>query len=74
MLKKTIIALLTVTALICSTEQIIATDFIGNNSSLKFHYSNCRVGKKIKADHQVNFNSREEAINAGYTPCKICNP
>ena len=44
----------------------------GNVNSLKFHRPGCRVYncKNCTAD----FASREEAISAGYVPCKLCNP
>ena len=53
---------------------VLAADYVGNSNSMKFHYADCRLGKKIRADHRVDFNSREEAIDAGYIPCQICNP
>ncbi len=44
----------------------------GNVNSLKFHRPGCKVYncKNCTAD----FASREEAISAGYVPCKLCNP
>lgn len=46
--------------------------YIGNINTMKFHKSTC---SKLPAEHnRVYFNSRQEAINAGYTPCKICKP
>lgn len=48
--------------------------YVGNTASHKFHYEGCRAEQKIRADHRVNFDTREEAVNAGYTPCGICRP
>ena len=48
--------------------------YIGHKNSKKFHYPNCKWGKKIKPENQVWFNSREEAIDKGYVPCKVCKP
>ena len=50
----------------------ISGDYHGNIDSLKFHKSgckhfNCKNCTKI-------FNTRDEAVKAGYSPCKICNP
>lgn len=44
----------------------------GNLRSRKFHRPGCRYYncKNCKAV----FNSREEAIKAGYVPCKVCRP
>jgi len=44
----------------------------GNTKSKIFHKSSCRY-YDCKNCTRV-FYSREEAINAGYRPCKICNP
>lgn len=48
--------------------------YVGNSNSHKFHYSDCKSVKKMSAKNKVELNSREDAINSGYTPCKICNP
>ena len=46
--------------------------YIGNLSSHKFHASACRG--LPKEGNRVYFNSRDEAISAGYDPCGICKP
>ncbi|NLD50733.1 MAG: hypothetical protein GX660_26635 [Clostridiaceae bacterium] len=46
--------------------------YIGNKNTKKFHRSSCSSLPYPK--NQVIFNSREEAINAGYEACKRCNP
>jgi hypothetical protein len=48
------------------------TSYIGNKNSMKFHLPSCRFlpGEK----NRVVFASRQEAINKGYVPCKICKP
>ena len=48
--------------------------YVGNKSSKKFHYSWCSSVSDIKDKNKVTFNSREEAIDSGYVPCKRCNP
>lgn len=48
--------------------------YVGNTSSHKFHYEGCRAEQRIRADHRVHFDTREEAVDAGYTPCGICKP
>ncbi|MBP6964613.1 MAG: hypothetical protein KBC96_09425 [Armatimonadetes bacterium] len=47
-------------------------DFIGNKSSKKFHRATCRHLPAEK--NRVQFKSRDEAIEAGYDPCKVCKP
>ena len=48
--------------------------YIGNANSYKFHYASCSSVDQMKESNKVEFYSRDEAINAGYDPCKRCNP
>lgn len=49
-----------------------AGGYIGNRNSKKFHLPSCST---LPAEqNRVYFKTREEAINAGYSPCKRCNP
>lgn len=65
------IALLTALLVtLCST----TLAYVGNSASHKFHYEGCRAEQRIRADHRVHFDTREEAIDAGYAPCGICRP
>ena len=45
--------------------------YIGNNSSKKFHRPTC--SSLPASQNRAYFKTREEAIKAGYVPCKICN-
>jgi hypothetical protein len=48
--------------------------YIGNANSKKFHRPGCYYVDQMNAENKVCFSSREEAIAAGYVPCKKCNP
>lgn len=48
--------------------------YVGNSNSFKFHKSSCREVDSMNDKNKVYFNSRENAINSGYTGCKKCNP
>ncbi|MCL5772527.1 MAG: hypothetical protein M1479_09705 [Actinobacteria bacterium] len=48
--------------------------FVGSKNSDVYHYSDCVYAKKIKPENLITFSSVEEAKNAGYRPCKKCNP
>jgi len=48
--------------------------YIGNANTYVFHYSWCHYVNMMKDSNKVYFNTRQEAINAGYRPCKVCNP
>lgn len=50
----------------------IANTYIGNKNSKKFHRPTCSY--LPNQENQVTFSSRNEAIAAGYEPCKRCNP
>ena len=52
----------------------VSQSYIGNSNSKKFHYPYCNSVEKMSPGNRVEFNSLEEAINAGYAPCKRCNP
>lgn len=49
-------------------------NYVGNSNSGKFHISSCGSVSKMSEGNKVFFSSRDEAINQGYVPCKICNP
>ncbi|WP_194174734.1 Ada metal-binding domain-containing protein [Desulfofundulus thermobenzoicus] len=49
-----------------------AGKYIGNSNSKKFHYPDCQWAQKISPSNRVEFNTREEAVNAGYQPCEGC--
>lgn len=47
-------------------------NYVGNKRSLKFHRQDCRYLPAEK--NRIYFKTREEAINEGYVPCKVCKP
>ncbi len=48
--------------------------YIGCSSTMVFHGTDCRYCDIIKPENRVEFFSVEEALNAGYRPCKACKP
>ena len=48
--------------------------FVGSKNSEVYHYPSCRYVEKIKPEHLIYFDTPEEAIEAGYRPCKVCSP
>lgn len=46
--------------------------YIGNIKSKKFHRFDCKTLPAEK--NRVEFSSRDEAVNSGYSPCGNCNP
>jgi methylphosphotriester-DNA--protein-cysteine methyltransferase len=54
----------------------LAADFkyVGSKNSNKYHNPECKWAKKISAKNLVTFKSAQEALKAGYVPCKVCKP
>jgi len=48
--------------------------YVGNANTRVFHYSSCSYVNRMKEGNKVYFSTRDEAIAAGYRPCKVCNP
>lgn len=49
--------------------------YILNTNSKVFHKSTCSIVNRISAANRADFSgTRQELIDKGYTPCKICNP
>ena len=66
-----VVALIFVTATVTT---VFAVNYVGNVNSRKFHVSSCSFANKMNPKNRVNFQSRDEAISAGYVPCKRCKP
>ena len=48
--------------------------YVGSTNSDKFHSPSCGHAHRIKSGNMITFSSRQEAISAGYSPCKSCSP
>lgn len=52
-----------------------AQKYVVNDNSKKFHKIDCSAVKKISSNNRmVMVGSKEELVNQGYEPCKICKP
>jgi len=50
-------------------------DYILNTNSMKFHDPNCEWAQKIGYNNRQDYTgSREDLIEAGYSPCGSCDP
>jgi len=52
----------------------MAGNYVASKTSNKYHASSCAIAQKIAHENLLTFNTPEEAIQAGYGPCKTCNP
>jgi micrococcal nuclease len=48
--------------------------FVGCKRHGTYHYPTCWWAKKIRPKNEIWFASAEEASDAGYVPCGVCNP
>lgn len=73
-MKKFFVAVVTIIIMTTAFASVLAASYVGNANSRKFHYADCSMVNKMNPNNKVFMNTREEAINAGYVPCKRCNP
>ena len=58
-----------------NNNSITSGKYILNTNSMKFHLETCSSAKRISSVNKSVYNgSRDDLINKGYEPCKICNP
>jgi hypothetical protein len=48
--------------------------YVSSKNSKVFHNPQCRSAKRINPENLVGYNSKEEVIQAGKRPCKVCKP
>ena len=56
------------------TTAAVQAAYIGNCNSMKYHRAGCRYAAQIKEENRIAFDSAEQALTAGYTPCGACKP
>lgn len=71
MIKKIALATLTAVCLSMATPAL-ASDYLANPRSMKFHYASCRTIKH--PENFIPYSSRDEAIADGYVSCGVCKP
>jgi methylphosphotriester-DNA--protein-cysteine methyltransferase len=59
-------------SLVAKFETILVYNYTGNRNTKKFHLPSCSY--LPDPENRVYFTTREQAINAGYTPCGHCRP
>ena len=73
MLKK-FLSVATLAAVFLSAAHGLAANYLGNSKSMKFHRQSCSTIKHPDAPHFITFNTRDEAVAAGYIACQRCKP
>ena len=66
----------TLTAILIVTVAVVcyAASYVGNARTYKFHYAGCRYVRMMASYNKVYFNDREDAIDEGFVPYKVCQP
>ena len=72
--KKFLSIILTLVFLVGVSLCAFAASYIGNKNTKKFHESDCHWVQKIKQENILYLKDRDQAINNGYIPCKVCQP
>lgn len=73
-MKKIFAAVITAIFMTATFATVLAGNYVGNANSRKFHLADCSFVDRMNAKNRVDFQTRDEAISAGYVPCKRCNP
>lgn len=55
-------------------EAEVEYEYVSSRSSKIFHKADCRAAKRILPKNLIGYQSRQEAIEAGRRPCKLCKP
>lgn len=72
MLKR--LALSTLLVLLLAVAVLAAPQYVASVYKEPFHRVSCRWARKISPSNAVYYNTRQEAINDGHRPCKVCRP
>jgi len=54
--------------------QQVEYEYVASKNSKVFHKKDCRAAARISSENLIGFRTRDEAIQSGRRPCKICNP
>ena len=78
-MKKTWIALIALIVLgLFLTSFIVVVyatpEFVGSKKSDVYHYPWCHYVDRINPENLISFDTPEDAIAAGYRPCRVCKP
>lgn len=72
MLKR--ITLSTLAVLLLAAAVLAAPQYVASIHKEPFHRISCRWAQKISPKNAVYYNTREEAVQDGHRPCKVCRP
>ena len=68
------LALSALAVLLLAAAVLAAPQYVASINKEPFHRISCRWAQKISPKNAVYYNTREEAIQDGHRPCKVCRP
>lgn len=58
-----------------ANQNVVETgNYVANANTMKFHEASCRHIKRMSEGNKIRYTNRQDAVNAGYQPCKVCYP
>ena len=72
--KKFLTALVAIIFVTTTFATVFAAGYVGNANSRKFHVTSCQYARKMNPKNRIDFSDRDEAVKAGYVPCKRYKP
>ena len=72
--KKVLIALIVLGLLLSIFTLNAGAYYVGSKNSDVYHYPSCHYVDRINPENLIYFDTPEDAIAAGYRPCKACKP
>lgn len=73
-MKKLTLFLCVLLLLLAMVSEALATTYVGNLNSWKFHYYGCRWERQMYEKNRYYTANRQELIDMGMVPCKVCRP
>lgn len=67
-------ALSVIAILLLAAAVLAAPQYVASVRKEPFHRVSCKWAQKISPKNAVYYNTREEAVQDGHRPCKVCNP
>lgn len=52
----------------------LSAEYWASKNSDKYHFPTCKWAQKIAPTNLVKFKSTQDAMKAGFKPCKVCKP
>jgi endonuclease G len=48
--------------------------FVATEGGKRVHKQDCHFVERMNDDNMISFETYQDAVNSGYTPCKVCKP